>query len=327
MPERRPLLRRAAYLAAVTTTIGVFAGSLAGIASTQGQVKPNGDAAALARKLQHREDVRIRATATATARPSRRHRRRRSARSSARALTSPAATRARQRVLRIGLEVVDEARRRLHALDPRAHRRASGEIHVDVARQVDVGPQREVGDRVPIARHPLAAVEVRLEPVDRGLAAREAVGEDLGRERVAAGQAPEARAAEVGLDVVLLDEQPLVHVRPRHRIGRQQVRALGEVEQDGARLGDRRAVGQFQHRGTPERIAPPVLRRGGVAAEDVHARRGGRGARAGPAGPAPSGSWPRRRSRRGSVRSCADNAPTRARDVRSIRRRRPCAPG
>jgi hypothetical protein len=59
MPERRPLLRRAAYLAAVTTTVGVFAGSLAGIASTQGQAKPNGDAAALARKLQHREDVRF----------------------------------------------------------------------------------------------------------------------------------------------------------------------------------------------------------------------------------------------------------------------------
>jgi hypothetical protein len=59
MPERRPLLRRAAYLAAVTTTIGAFAGSLAGIAHTQGQVKPNGDAASLARKLQQREDVRM----------------------------------------------------------------------------------------------------------------------------------------------------------------------------------------------------------------------------------------------------------------------------
>ena len=58
MPERRIRLRRAAYLAAVTTTIGAFAGSLAGIASTQGQVKPNGDAAALARKLQQRENVR-----------------------------------------------------------------------------------------------------------------------------------------------------------------------------------------------------------------------------------------------------------------------------
>jgi hypothetical protein len=59
MPERRPLLRRAAYLAAVTTTIGVFAGSLAGIASTKGQVKPDGNAATLARKLQQREDVRM----------------------------------------------------------------------------------------------------------------------------------------------------------------------------------------------------------------------------------------------------------------------------
>jgi hypothetical protein len=59
MPKRRPLLRRVAYLAAVTTTVGAFAGSLAGIASTQGQVKPNGDAAALARKLQQREDVRM----------------------------------------------------------------------------------------------------------------------------------------------------------------------------------------------------------------------------------------------------------------------------
>src|SRR6476659_7287248 len=102
MPERRPLLRRAAYLAAVTTTIGVFAGSLAGIASTKGQVQPNGDAAALARKLQQREDV-------------------------------------------------DAARGRRHALDPRAHRRARAEVHVDVARKVDVGPQREVGDRVAIA--------------------------------------------------------------------------------------------------------------------------------------------------------------------------------
>jgi hypothetical protein len=54
MPERRIRLRRAAYLAAVTTTIGAFAGSLAGIATTQGQVKPNGDAAALARKLHPR---------------------------------------------------------------------------------------------------------------------------------------------------------------------------------------------------------------------------------------------------------------------------------
>ena len=83
MPERRPLLRRAAYLAAVTTTIGVFAGSLAGIASTQGQAKPNGDAAALAAQAptpRRRPHVGPRPLPPRAA--SHRHRRRRSARSS-----------------------------------------------------------------------------------------------------------------------------------------------------------------------------------------------------------------------------------------------------
>jgi hypothetical protein len=52
MPERRPRLRRAAYLTAVATSCGAFALSLAGIARTQGQVRPDGNAAALAKQLQ-----------------------------------------------------------------------------------------------------------------------------------------------------------------------------------------------------------------------------------------------------------------------------------
>ena len=52
MPERRPRLRRVAYLTAVGTTCDAFALSLAGIAKTEGQVKPNGHAAALAKKLE-----------------------------------------------------------------------------------------------------------------------------------------------------------------------------------------------------------------------------------------------------------------------------------
>jgi hypothetical protein len=51
MPERRPRLRRVAYLTAVAGSCGAFALSLAGIAHTQGQIRPNGDAAALAKKL------------------------------------------------------------------------------------------------------------------------------------------------------------------------------------------------------------------------------------------------------------------------------------
>jgi hypothetical protein len=54
MPERRPRLRRAAYLTAVATSCGAFALSLAGIARTQGQVQPDGNAAALAKQLQQR---------------------------------------------------------------------------------------------------------------------------------------------------------------------------------------------------------------------------------------------------------------------------------
>jgi hypothetical protein len=59
MPERRPRLRRLAYLTAVATSVAAFALSLAGIARTEGQVKPNGHAAALAKQLQVRAyDVR-----------------------------------------------------------------------------------------------------------------------------------------------------------------------------------------------------------------------------------------------------------------------------
>jgi hypothetical protein len=52
MPERRPRLRRTTYVTAVALTSGAFALSLAGIARTEGQVQPNGHAAAVAKKLQ-----------------------------------------------------------------------------------------------------------------------------------------------------------------------------------------------------------------------------------------------------------------------------------
>jgi hypothetical protein len=45
MPERRPPVRRLAYLAGVTTSVAAFALTLNGIATTQGQVRPDGEAA------------------------------------------------------------------------------------------------------------------------------------------------------------------------------------------------------------------------------------------------------------------------------------------
>jgi hypothetical protein len=56
MPERRPPVRRVAYLAAVMMSCGAFVFSLTGIATTQGHVKPNGDAAAAVKRLQQQVD-------------------------------------------------------------------------------------------------------------------------------------------------------------------------------------------------------------------------------------------------------------------------------
>jgi hypothetical protein len=60
MPERRPRLRRVAYLAAVTMSCGAFVFSLTGIATTQGQVKPDGAAAAAIKRLQQQQRVGVR---------------------------------------------------------------------------------------------------------------------------------------------------------------------------------------------------------------------------------------------------------------------------
>jgi hypothetical protein len=57
MRERRPPMRRVAYLAAVTMSCGAFVFSLTGIATTQGHVKPNGDAAAAVKRLQQQQQV------------------------------------------------------------------------------------------------------------------------------------------------------------------------------------------------------------------------------------------------------------------------------
>ena len=52
MPERRPRLRRVAYVSAVALSVGAFALSLTSIARTQGQVRPDGNAATLTKQIQ-----------------------------------------------------------------------------------------------------------------------------------------------------------------------------------------------------------------------------------------------------------------------------------
>ena len=52
----------------------------------------------------------------------------------------------------------------------------------------------------------------------------------------AAGEEPEAARADVRLEQVLLEEEPLRGARPAELVGRQERRSLGEVEKDRTRL-------------------------------------------------------------------------------------------
>jgi hypothetical protein len=54
MPERRSVVRRVAYVSAVMMSSAAFVLSLTGIATTQGHVKPNGDAAAAVKRFEQR---------------------------------------------------------------------------------------------------------------------------------------------------------------------------------------------------------------------------------------------------------------------------------
>jgi hypothetical protein len=57
MPDRHPRLRRVAYLTAVMMCCAAFVLALTGIATTQGHVRPNGEAAAAVKRLQHQQQV------------------------------------------------------------------------------------------------------------------------------------------------------------------------------------------------------------------------------------------------------------------------------
>jgi hypothetical protein len=55
MPERRPRLRRVAYLSAVALSVGAFALSLTSIARTEGRIQPDGNAATLIKQVQQQD--------------------------------------------------------------------------------------------------------------------------------------------------------------------------------------------------------------------------------------------------------------------------------
>ena len=118
----------------------------------------------------------------------------------------------------------------------RAHRGVGREVELPLVRDVRVRVERDVGDRVALADEEAPAREVRLHHAERRVAARDLVGELRAVLLDEAEVVPGAHHRDVRLVAVLLEEQPLQHLRARELVVRQERRALGEVELDRVRL-------------------------------------------------------------------------------------------
>src|SRR5689334_21428042 len=64
-----------------------------------------------------------------------------------------------------------------HAAEPGVDRGVAGQVEAGLGRDVRVGIQGDVGDRVALADQELAAVEVALHSVERAVAAADLLGE------------------------------------------------------------------------------------------------------------------------------------------------------
>jgi hypothetical protein len=80
---------------------------------------------------------------------------------------------------------------------------------------------------------------------------------------------PEAGHGDLRLVAVLFEEHPLQRLGAAEAIGRQERRALGEIEQHGIRLREAPAILEDDGRYAPIRIDRQELRRAGLALEDV----------------------------------------------------------
>jgi len=135
--------------------------------------------------------------------------------------------------LRIWLEVVHEARLRLDPAEPGLDRRVIPELDARVPGDVRVGVEADVRDGVARAEEEVACRELALEDGDC-VAAHALPALD---ERVMAGGAtredPEAAGADVRLEQVLLEEEPLSGLRSPELVVGQERCAFRQIEEDG----------------------------------------------------------------------------------------------
>ena len=202
-----------------------------------------------------------------------------------------------------GARSFSKPRRRLDAVQPGADRAVLARVGAGLVRAVHVGVERDVGHRVLLAadERPLVGEPAR-QRAERAVPARHQRLRQLRVLRRAAREHEEARDRERGLDLVLLEEHPLVHGRAGEPVVRHQRRARRR-----GRAGSRPTPGscarfELEHRHAAVGVAGHVLGRAGLAPEQVDGHRLVTGSRAGAARSGPSCSWRTPGGRRGASR-------------------------
>ena len=85
-----------------------------------------------------------------------------------------------------------------------------------------------------------------------------------------AGEDPEAAGADIRLEQVLLEEEPLRNARSAELVARKQRRSLGQKEEDRTRLGEMLPGLELEHRRPAGWVSRQVLRSLGLAREEVN---------------------------------------------------------
>ena len=176
---------------------------------------------------------------------------------------------ARAGVLGIALEIVHEAGLGLDPPQPGPDRRVVRQRDAGVLGEVRVGVEADVRDGVVRAEEEVGRRELPLEHVERVPADLLPALDELLVPFGPAGEDPEAACADVRLEQVLLEEEPLRRAGTAELVGGQKRRSLGEVEQDRARLGEMLPGIELEHGSPPGGVAREVLRRLRLAREEI----------------------------------------------------------
>ena len=170
---------------------------------------------------------------------------------------------------RIRLEIVHKIRLSLHALKPGLDGRILRELDPGVAGDMGVGVETDVRDGVVGSEEEVVRREVPLEDVERVPAdLLPAFDERLVPFR-AAGEDPETARADVRLEQVLLEEEPLRGARSAEPVARQEACSLGQLEEDRARLREVLPGLELEHRRPAGCVSRHVLRCLRLAREEV----------------------------------------------------------